>query len=85
MFYVTEVAKGKFLYGIVTLGERGQIVIPKEAREQFDIKPGEKLLLVGNIKKGITIVKPGIMKEYALKVLDLLEVEEKTSKNQVSI
>jgi AbrB family looped-hinge helix DNA binding protein len=78
---MTEVAKGKFVYGIVTMGERGQIVIPKEARDQFDIKPGEKLVVAGDIKKGIIIVKAERMKEFALKILGALgEVEEKTEK-----
>ncbi len=76
---MTEVAKGKFVYGIVTMGERGQIVIPKEARDQFAIKPGEKLLVVGDLTKGkgITIVKASRMKDFALKLLGTLENSEK--------
>lgn len=78
---MTEVAKGKFVYGIVTVGERGQIVIPKEARDQFDIKPGEKLVVAGDVNKGITIVKAERMKEFALKILGAIgEVGEKTEK-----
>jgi hypothetical protein len=34
----------KYIYGVVTVGERGQIVIPKKARDQFNIKPGDKLI-----------------------------------------
>jgi len=75
---MTEVAKGKFLYGVVTVGERGQIVIPKEARDQFDIKPGDKLVVVGDIKKGIGVVKANAMKEFALKIMGVIgEVGEK--------
>ena len=78
---MTEVAKGKYIYGIVTVGERGQIVIPKEAREQFDIKPGDKLVVVGHIKKGIAIAKAGVMKELALKILGAIgEVKRETDK-----
>ncbi len=75
---MTEVAKGKYIYGVVTVGERGQIVIPKEARDQFDIKPGDKLVVAGDIRKGIALAKAGIMKELALKILGAVsEKEEK--------
>ena len=40
-----------------TVGEKGQIVIPKQARELFSIKPGDTLLLLGDEERGIAIVK----------------------------
>ena len=46
--------KGKFAWS-VTVGTKGQIVIPKEAREVFDIKPGDTLLLLGDTERGIAI------------------------------
>ena len=77
---MTEVAKGKYMYRIVTVGERGQIVIPKEARDQFNIKPGDKLIVIGDVKKGIGIVKADVMKELALKILGVFgEVRRKTN------
>ena len=39
--------RGKHLFGNVKVGERGQIVIPKEARDLFGIKPGDKLVVLG--------------------------------------
>lgn len=48
--------KGKHFFGSVTVGERGQIVIPKEARELFNISTGDKLLVLGDEEKGIAIV-----------------------------
>ena len=39
----------------VTVGEKGQIVIPKQAREIFGIEPGDTLLLLGNTKRGLAI------------------------------
>jgi len=74
---MTEIMKGKHIYGIVTVGERGQIVIPKEAREHFNIKPGDKLLVVGDINKGIGIIKADVLKELALKILEVLGEESK--------
>ena len=48
--------KGKYIFGVVKVGERGQIVIPKEAREQYDIKPGDSLMVLGD-QKGIAMLK----------------------------
>ncbi|MFX0195279.1 MAG: AbrB/MazE/SpoVT family DNA-binding domain-containing protein [Candidatus Hodarchaeota archaeon] len=76
MIYMTEVAKGKFIYGIATVGVRGQIVIPKKAREHFKIEPGDKLLVMGDIKKGIAIQKAGVMKDFAVKILGVFSKEE---------
>ena len=48
---------GKYLFGIVKVGEKGQIVIPKEARELFHIQPGDSLFVVGDKKTGIAIIR----------------------------
>ncbi|MCD6431910.1 AbrB/MazE/SpoVT family DNA-binding domain-containing protein [Candidatus Bathyarchaeota archaeon] len=81
---MTEIEKGKYIYGIATVGERGQIVIPKEARDQFDIKPGDKLVVAGDIRKGIAIVKAGVLKELALKILGVVSEEDReTAKKEL--
>ena len=48
--------KGKHIFGTVTVGTKGQIVIPKKARDIFGIEPGDSLLLVGDEKQGLAIV-----------------------------
>ena len=48
--------KGKYFFGTVLVGERGQIVIPKEARVKFKISSGDKLLILGDEGRGIAIV-----------------------------
>ncbi|WP_334293859.1 AbrB/MazE/SpoVT family DNA-binding domain-containing protein [Clostridioides difficile] len=48
--------KEKFFFGTVVVGERGQIVIPKEAREVFNINAGDKLLVLGDEERGLGIV-----------------------------
>lgn len=48
--------KGKYFFGSVVVGERGQIVIPKEAREVFRINAGDKLLVLGDEDRGLGIV-----------------------------
>jgi AbrB family looped-hinge helix DNA binding protein len=58
------------MFGSVKVGERGQIVIPKEAREIFGIKPGDLLLVFGIESRGIAIVKADEMKEMARKILE---------------
>ncbi len=46
--------KGKFAW-TATVGEKGQIVIPKQAREIFNIKPGDTLVILGDVERGIAI------------------------------
>ncbi len=47
--------EGRKFYGSVTVGQRGQVVIPAEARKDFAIKPGDKLLVLGDLAQGIAI------------------------------
>lgn len=49
--------KGKHVFGIVTVGEKGQIVIPAKARKVFHISAGDRLLVLGDEGQGIAIVK----------------------------
>ncbi|MFZ0004818.1 MAG: AbrB/MazE/SpoVT family DNA-binding domain-containing protein [Methanoregula sp.] len=62
--------KTKHLFGSVKVGERGQIVIPKEAREIFDIKQGDILLVLGDVERGIALVKADALQEFARQILD---------------
>ena len=48
--------EGRFIVS-VKVGPKGQITIPKEAREMFDIKEGETLMVLGDKERGIAIVK----------------------------
>jgi len=47
--------ENKRFYGSVTVSERGQIVVPAEARKDFNIKAGDKLLVFGDLEQGIAI------------------------------
>lgn len=47
-----ENVDGKFVFGMVSVGDRGQIVIPKKAREVFKIKSGDNLIVLGDTKQG---------------------------------
>ncbi|MBR5329816.1 MAG: helix-turn-helix domain-containing protein [Firmicutes bacterium] len=54
---LTVPPKGKYLFGTVTVGEKGQIVIPVKARRLFRLEPGTELLLLGDIDEGLALVR----------------------------
>lgn len=58
-----QTEKDKYIFGVVKVGEKGQIVIPKEAREVFGIEAGDSLLVLGDTTKGIAIVKTQLFDE----------------------
>ena len=49
--------KGKHLFGVVTVGDKGQIVIPKRARKIFHIQSGDRLVVLGDEAQGIAMIK----------------------------
>ena len=60
--------QGKYIFGVVKVGDRGQIVIPKDARELYGIKAGDSLLILGD-KKGMAVVKTEIFQDKINEVL----------------
>ena len=54
---VLPAPKGKHIFGTTKINDRGQIVIPKKAREIFDIKPDDELIILGDEAEGIAIMK----------------------------
>ena len=55
--------KGKYFFGSLTVGSKGQIVIPKKAREIFHIQEGDQLLLLGDEERGLALLPANAMKE----------------------
>lgn len=53
--------KGKYLFGTVTVGDKGQIVIPVKARKVFDIHPGDDLVMLGDEAQGLALMKASIL------------------------
>ena len=49
--------KGKHLFGVVTIGEKGQIVIPAKARKIFNLKAGDQLVVLGDEMQGLALMK----------------------------
>lgn len=64
--------KGKYAW-TVTVGEKGQIVIPKQAREFFGIRPGDNLVLLGDEKRGLAIPPKSVFAQFAAAVFDTKE------------
>ena len=56
------------LVGISKVGEKGQIVIPKEARDMFDIKPGDPIIVLCDKTKGIALVKSDVIEDLSDKI-----------------
>ena len=64
------------IFGTAKVGDRGQIVIPKEAREFFGIKPGDTLLILGKQETGLIVTKPETLNLLAEQIFDSIETEE---------
>lgn len=61
--------KGKYIWGTVTINDRGQIVIPKEARDTFDLKCGDRLVVLGSDGEGIVLQKVEIFEEMFQRIM----------------
>ena len=57
-----ELTDGKYAW-MVKIGERGQFVIPKEARDMFDLQPGSNILVLGDINRGIAVLPREMQQE----------------------
>ena len=58
------------VFGTAKVGDRGQIVIPKEARELFNIRPGDTLLILGEESKGLIVSRPELLRDLADQVFN---------------
>lgn len=64
------------VFGTAKVGDRGQIVIPKEARDLFQIQPGDTLLILGEEEAGLIVSKPEVLADIANKLFDNVRKEE---------
>ena len=60
---------GKYIFGVVKVGDKGQIVIPRDARKVYDIKPGDAMLLLGD-QKGMALMKTEIFQSAIDQVME---------------
>ena len=65
--------KGKYLFGVVTVGDKGQVVIPAKARKVFDINSGDQLMVLGQEGEGLAMLKT----DEFLALAEMITVSEK--------
>ena len=53
---------GKYIFGVVKVGDKGQVVIPRDARKLYDIKPGDALIVLGD-QRGMALLKTEIFQD----------------------
>ena len=64
------------VFGTAKVGDRGQILIPNEARECFGIEPGDTLLILGKTQTGLIVTKPETLNDLANQIFNTVENEE---------
>ena len=63
----------RHIFGTAKVGEKGQIVIPKDARQIFGVKPGDTLLILGDEETGIIVTKPDVLRDAADDIFGKME------------
>ena len=65
------------VFGTAKAGDRGQIVIPKEARDYFNIRSGDTLLILGSESQGLVISRPEVLDRVAQEILQNTEEKQR--------
>ena len=74
--HVLGKANARRVFGTAKVGDRGQIVIPKEARELFNIHPGDTLLILGEEETGLIVSRPEVLSDIANQIFDNVKKED---------
>ena len=72
---------GKYAW-TVKIGERGQFVIPKEARDMLGVKPGDTILVLGDVERGLAILPKAMMNRYIAMIFGELTGEEQEAAHE---
>ena len=67
-----NIPDGKYAW-MVKIGEKGQFVIPKEARELFDLNPGDEIVVLGDAARGIAILPKAMQQEYIKRIFSSMD------------
>ena len=65
---------GKYAW-MVKIGEKGQFVIPKQARELFGFQPGDEILVLGDAERGIAILPKAMQQEHINRIFNDMNAE----------
>ncbi len=76
-----DMPKGKNAW-TVKIGEKGQFVIPKEAREMFDIHPGDTILVLGDVDRGLAIPPKATINKYISKIFGEISMEDQEESHE---
>lgn len=74
--HLLGMARSDHVVGTAKVGEKGQIVIPKEARDLLGIQPGDTLLVLADPENGLVVSKPEVLRDAAAKLLENLNKGE---------
>lgn len=74
--HVLGKGKAQRVFGTAKVGDRGQIVIPKEARDFYGISPGDTLLLLGDEETGLIVTRPEVLNNLANQILNNVKKED---------
>ena len=80
--HVLGMSKSRHIFGTAKVGDRGQIVIPKDARDFYGIKPGDTLLILGDEENGMFVSKPEVLNDLDAKILGQIGREESTKHDE---
>ena len=70
-----EFPQGKYAW-MVKIGEKGQFVIPKEARDMFDLQPGSTILVLGDVERGLAILPREKQSGFISRIFDEVDRED---------
>lgn len=70
-----ELPEGKYAW-MVKIGEKGQFVIPKEARDLFDLQPGSTILVLGDAKRGLAVLPRDQQSAFIARIFDRMDEED---------
>jgi AbrB family looped-hinge helix DNA binding protein len=74
--HILAKANSRKVFGTAKVGDRGQIVIPKEAREFFNIHSGDTLLILGDESTGLIVSRPEVLSDFANKIFETVNRED---------
>lgn len=74
--------KNKFVFGICKIEEDGSVILPEYCLKKFNLKSGDKLLILGDLEQGIALVKADNYEDLANQILKIKEENEKSNNNK---